>query len=309
MKKIVFFILCVLLLGSVGCSDKSKKPNEDMTEYQVYFLNKEETKIISKSYFIQKGDNISIVRQLFEILQTTPEDPDLKAPISGIFTLIKCYIDGEQLYLNFDEKYKNLSFTTEVLIRAAIVRTLCQIPDIKYVDFQVKGEPLYDSYGIPLGTMTVDQFIDNAGKEINTYEVVSLRLFFANSTGDGLVEVVREVGFNTNISKEKLVVEQLMIGPNNGNTFATIHPDTKLISITVKDGVCYVNFNNGLLTTVGNVTSEVTLYSIVNSLIDLNHINKVYISINGKSNMMFRETINLDTVFERNLEIIKTETE
>ena len=40
---------------------------------------------------------------------------------------------------------------------------------------------------------------------------------------------------------EKLVVEQLISGPANDDTYPTISPDTKLVNITVRDNICYVS--------------------------------------------------------------------
>jgi germination protein M len=53
------------------------------------------------------------------------------------------------------------------------------------------------------------------------------------------------------------------------------------------------------------VTSEVTIYSITNSLIELGGVNQVQIMVEGESNLMYREKISLDTLFERNLELIE----
>ena len=47
------------------------------------------------------------------------------------------------------------------------------------------------------------------------------------------------------------------------------------------------------------------IYSVVNSLVELNNVNKVQITINGE-NIMFRESVSLSTVFERNLNIVTT---
>ena len=59
------------------------------------------------------------------------------------------------------------------------------------------------------------------------------------------------------------------------------------------------------LTQIYNVTSDVTIYSIANSLAELPNVNKVQISINGDSNMNYKENISLSTVFERNLELVE----
>lgn len=140
--------------------------------------------------------------------------------------------------------------------------------------------------------------------KINSYERVKLKLYFADETGTELREITRTVVYNSNISMEKLVVEQLIAGPNSKEVYPTINPETKVNNVTVKDGTCYVNLNENFLTQTYNVSSEVTIYSIVNSLVELANVNKVQISINGETDGTYRETIPFSTVFERNLEVI-----
>ena len=165
-----------------------------------------------------------------------------------------------------------------------------------------------DMAGNPLGIMTADMFVDNEGEQMNSYEKVTIRLYFANETGDGLIPINRELVHNidvSNISMEKLVVEQLIAGPANDESYPTINPDTKLLGVTVKDGICYVNLDSIFLTPVNQVTSDVTIYSITNSLVELSNINKVQISIDGKKDVKFRDKYNLTTIFERNLQLLQ----
>ncbi len=108
---------------------------------------------------------------------------------------------------------------------------------------------------------------------------------------------------------EKLVVEKLIEGPKSENVYPTINPETKIVSVTVKDGTCYVNLSSDFLTQPYNVTSEVTLYSITNSLVELPNINKVMISVNGETNISYREKVSLNQAFERNLDLLGTEEE
>ena len=48
----------------------------------------------------------------------------------------------------------------------------------------------------------------------------------------------------------------------------------------------------------------IPIYSIVNSLAEAAGINRVQISVNGSGNVKFRDSISLDTQFERNLDYI-----
>ena len=52
---------------------------------------------------------------------------------------------------------------------------------------------------------------------------------------------------------------------------------------------------------------EIPIYSIVNSLIRSGSVKKVQISINGDTGVTFRESMNLDRLYEWNEELIEDE--
>ena len=66
-----------------------------------------------------------------------------------------------------------------------------------------------------------------------------------------------------------------------------------------------MDLDNMFLTQIYNVTPEVTIYSITNSLVELPNINKVQISVNGDTSVSYKENMSLSTVFERNLELVE----
>lgn len=299
----IIFLPVILIMGLCACGQQNK--SEQGQTYHIFYENNDETGIYSQGYVTATTDKEALIEELLEQLGTASGKLEYKAPLAGNFSLLSYNIAENQLTLVFDENYKWQSVTTEVLVRAAIVRTLTQIEGIQYVTFQINSEPLTDASGTVVGTMNADMFIDNAGNEINTYEKVKLTLYLANEQGDGLKSVSRSVIYNSNISMERLVVEQLIAGPyGDEKVFPTINPDTKVISVNVKDGICYVDLDNAFLTQIYNVTSDVTIYSITNSLVELSNVNKVQISVNGDTSVNYKENIILSTVFERNLELI-----
>ncbi len=300
-------LLPALLLAITACITACGQKEENVSgkSYEIYYVNNEETCIFSNTYRTETEDSRLLLVELLEMLSAKPEKMEYKAPLAENFELLDYAWDGEKLTLNFDERYKDMDNIKEVLVRAAIVRTLSQISDVKYIAFTVLSEPLMDSSNVAIGTMSADTFIDNAGDEINTYEKVNLRLYFANESGDMLVEEnQRNVVYNSNISLEKLVVEKLVEGPAAEGAYPTVNPMTKIISVTVQDGTCYVNLNNDFLSQPYNVASDVTIYSITNSLVELPNVNRVQISINGETNLSYRENMSLNTVYERNLDIL-----
>jgi len=100
-------------------------------------------------------------------------------------------------------------------------------------------------------------------------------------------------------------MEQLIEGPNRSSSKATIPSTTKLIAVSVVDGICYVNLNDSFQNQNGEVSEEVVLYSIVNSLTELQGVTKVQISINGETKGNVRYTYPLSEMYECNYELIE----
>ncbi|MCM1135075.1 MAG: GerMN domain-containing protein [Clostridium sp.] len=305
LKKAGGCLFLILLTAVFICACGRRQEAQPGKTYSIYYVNNDETAISPYEYATETTDKRELLDELLEQLRTGSEKLKYKAPLSDKYELLDYTVNEDQLTLSFDENYMWQEVTTEVLVRAAIVRTLTQIDGISYVAFQIKSEPLTDAYGMVIGTMNSDMFIDNAGNEINTYEKVKLTLYFADESGSRLKPVSRTVVYNSNISMERLVVEQFIAGPGeNEKAFPTVNPDTKIISVNVKDRICYVDFDNTFLTQIYNVTSDVAIYSLINSLAELSSVSKVQISINGDTNVNYKENIGLSTVFERNLELV-----
>lgn len=306
MKKRAWISILLLMLLLVGCGGKEHK---EETEYLVYNVDKDENKVGSYTIKTEETETKPLLQVLFSALQQKPEKAGDKSAIPTGVELIGFSLHGNQLSLNFSIEYLSMNSIQEVLSRAAIVRTLCQVEEVEFVTFRVEGEPLTNAGGYPVGLMSKDQFVDNAGNEINAYEKAELQLYFADETGSFLEPHTVECVYNSNISLDKLVVEQLIKGPQKGesadNGFATIGHDTQILSVTTQDGVCYVNLSKGFLVRRGNVTPEVAVYSLVNSLVELQGVNRVQLSVEGDDQLNYMESVPLSQSFERNLEIIK----
>ncbi len=295
-----------LLLGLLLCTMFAACGQEEVPEgngYDIFYLNNAETKVESYRYQTQTTDSQALLQELLVQLATVAEKAEYKAPLTIGFELQEATLDGGKCLLTVNNTYKKLSPTTEVLVRAALVRTLTQIPAVKYVAISVEGESLMDHAGAPVGWMKADQFIDNNGNEINTYELARVKLYFAGWDGSHLIAATREKMYLTTTSMERFVVQELINGPSGQieGLYPTINPATEIVNVTTKDGICYVNLSGSFLTAVNNVPIEVSVYSIVNSLIELSNINKVQILVDGQVPASFSQS-----AYERNLDIVDT---
>lgn len=307
LSKIVLALgILLLCLPMLSCNKAGEVEEQGTNTIDIYYINRDENTIRSEPYEIVNDNVIDVIKEVLEQMKRAPKDTKLKASPFSDIAVYSARLEEGKLILDIDAKYKALAPTTEILVRAAIVKTLTQIDGVKFVSLEVDGAPLIDSTGEVVGLLNSDLFIDNAGGQISNNIQTTLQLYFASEDGTRLIPVQRIVEYNTNISLEKLVAEQLIAGPAAGESaYPVINPATKVVSVIVKDGTCYLNLDESFLTQVYSVNSEVTIYAIANSMIALNNVNKVQISVNGKTEITYRESMSLNNAFERNLDLVE----
>ena len=115
----------------------------------------------------------------------------------------------------------------------------------------------------------------------------------------------RTVHYSTNVSMEKLIMEQLIEGTKKSGNMSTLPSGTKIISISVADGVCYINLSDSFKNQNAEVNEEIVLYSIVNSLTELQGVSKVQIAVNGSTEGKVRFTYELSKMYERDFKLLK----
>lgn len=301
MRKVIVVLGCILLLAGLAACGETEP--EDANVYQIYTVNNSETKVESHPYVMQASEEEAMLEELTACLSSRPYKLEYKAPFSMGFDVLSMELSGGKLAIDVSASYQELSATTEVLVRAAIVRTFTQLPFVRYVGITVEGNPLFDNVGDVVGLMSADLFIDNDGNEINTYELTRVKLYFANMEGDKLIGAYREKYYSTSIPLERFVLDELIAGPSGAvdGLYPTINSEVKVLSVMTKDGICYVNLDANFLSLVNNVSTETSIYSIVNSLAELSNVNKVQILVNGEVPASFSSS-----VYERNLDCVTT---
>ena len=303
-KKIMCLLLSLMvLLTFTGCGEREEKKGE----YQIYYLNMDMSKIVAEEYDSTGVEGEALIKELLDKLQSAPDSSKLRQTIPANIIVNSFKLNGAYLYIDFSKEYKQLSPTEEVLIRAAIAKTVLQSEACSLVSFTIDTQPLLTHDGTLVGSMSADSFMENPGKQINSSVEATLTLYFSNKTGTGLVKETRNVHYSTNISMEKLIMEQLIEGPKKSNATATVPSGTKLISVSVVEGVCYVNLSDSFKNQNAEVNEEIVLYSIVNSLTELQGVSKVQISVNGSTDGKLRYTYDLSKMYERDTIYIQEE--
>ncbi len=302
MKKNICMILCLVWsFMMIGCSGDDKG-----TAMNIYYLNPEGYALVQEEYLRKAKDKTAAVEEVLRMLQQPKDIKDFQSTIPSSVKIKKYRLNDQILELTFNEEYMELTKSSEVLLRAAVVQTLVQIPEVKYVSFYVEDEPLKSQSGNAIGMMCAEDFVQNTGSSLKSYQETDLKLYFADKEGTKLtLEKRTQIHYNINTSIEKMVVEQLMKGASSDKRSATIPSTVKLLGVSVKDGICYVNFDSSFLTDGYNQKPEVAIYSIVNSVIANGNVTKVQILVDGSNDVKFKGTVDLSEPLEWKADLIE----
>lgn len=276
--------------------------------FSISYLDKEQTKLVRVSYEpdADVSDTELLVHELIDVLSTDSGDVDLVRPIPEEVKVTQTLLnDDGDLKVYFNDAYLTMDAVKEMLCRLALVQTLTQVDGVDCLEFFVDNEPLLDTKGNEVGEMTADDFVVNPGEQINSIQHATLDLYFSNPSGDGLVLETQKVYYNSNVSLEKLVIEHLIAGPKMSDAIASIPSETALVNVSVADRICYVSLDDGFRAQNYNVQEPIVIYSLVDSLTALPHIDKVQISVNGDTSGVYRESFPLSTIYEEDLSYVR----
>lgn len=297
---LLFFVLGIMMLA--GCR-RGKEP--DIGRCRIYYVDTEETQLVEEYYNLKGSSVEEKIQEVIELLNDIPDTIDCKSVfISGV-EVERWELQETKLNLYFNKRYSKLDKPSEILLRAAAVQSLVQISGVDYICFYVGEKPLTDKDGREIGYMRAEDFVQNTGSSLHSFQTADLRLYYSNQKGDKLSEEEVSVRYNSNMSIEKLIVEQLIKGPSSEDKKAVIPAGTKILSVSVKDNICYVNFDEGFLKIADKVNPKITIYALVNSIIDGGEANQVQILVNGEANITYRETIDLSKPLSRKADLIE----
>lgn len=301
-----FGLLILMSAGVFGCGQEEGTGTTDEIEgTYLCYVNTEEDSLARESYEIQGETADEEVEDVLEEMQKEADSIDYRSAFPDHVSVTDWSLTDGRLDLTFSDSYLRMSKGEEVLLRAALVETLGQIKGVDEVGFFTGEGPLTDSDGQEIGYMSPEDFVQNTGSTLHSYQLQELKLYFAGEKGDCLEPETVSLRYNSSTSIEKLVVEQLIKGPEKEGMLAVIPPETRVLGVSVREHICYVNFDQEFLNGTPGVTPEATVYAIVNSLTESGNVSQVQISVNGESDIQYMNRIDLGKPLTRNPDLVE----
>ncbi len=303
MKRLrIFLTFILLILICPGCGkDVIDEKTDD--KYNVFYLDADGITLVTEKYESNNTNVSKLAQELLDKLYT-PEKEEHLTVFKKNFTVDRISIDEQVIYVYMSESYYDMNDVEEVLVRSALVKTFCQIDGVEYVSFYINEQPFVNDSGNVVGLMSANDYIDDTDESLNSLQWAEMSLYYSDASGQNLVCEQKKVAYSGNISIERAVIENLIDEPDSKDAKSALPKNLKLLGVSTKDGICYVNFDAVFLTAMVDVSADVTVYSIVNSLCEIDNIKQVQILVNGSFEETFMDKYPLTTLFERNLNLV-----
>lgn len=303
MKKILKFLPFLLVLITFSaCKNEGKG-------YTVYFKNADGNRLFSEERIMEDGEDASKAEIVGFLINELTKSPNTEGGMNALpdkTKLLSTKIRGKTAVLDLSRDYYKNRDVDELLARLAIVNTVCAVDGIENVRINIEGKALVSTTtGAEIGLISRNNVATGPqDSEITEKEIVII--YYPDKSAERLVAESREIELHASLSVEKLIISELTKAPENENLVQVIPSDTKVISAETNDGVCFVNLSGDFVSKVESSSSSTTLalYSIVNSLTELDSINSVQILIDGKTGVEFGNYV-LDVPLERNRNLIE----
>jgi germination protein M len=114
-----------------------------------------------------------------------------------------------------------------------------------------------------------------------------IKLYFADKSGKKLIEVDRTIPATLSLARE--TVNQWLLGPSgNLDSYPTVSPSTTLRDININNGVVTLDLSKEFLQPYNNVSPEVVLYGLVDTVSQFSTVQLIKIRVEGQDIKTFR---------------------
>lgn len=298
---VVTVVAVIIIIAVVGL----RNDNRNSYTGDLYFFNETATSIVAESREIKYSDSQDLAEAVIDELRKGPVDSKHLRIIEKKAQLLSLGdLETGNVVVNFSREFVTGDSTKDLHAIYSVVKSLCAIGNIESVKVVVEGKDIATGDGSIIGYLT-DQDINLSTDTYNS-EMREVTLYFPDKESKMLVKETRSIKVNDQQPIAQYIINELIKGPVNESLVQSLSKDTVLLSVETSDNICFVNFKATFLDkNSGNAEKEkLAVYSIVDSLTELDFIDRVQLLMDGKRVDDFGN-INIGSMFGRDESMIQ----
>ena len=225
------------------------------------------------------------LKELFEIYFEGPEQDDLTKPFSNDCSLDNAYRSGDRLELRLTRSAFSPAAFDHTLTYACLARTGLDLDGITAVHIYVKTPGGAKADEITLTESSLLLYDKGLAQE-NT----ELVLYYADENGDFLVPEKRTLPYSDQKNLPDTVLDLLASAPQSAGLRSALPAGARHLDVSVENGLCTVDFNEDFFTNrpADEQSELLAVLSVVNSLCELNGIDRVQLYVAGNEVPVYR---------------------
>jgi len=303
-------IYCLSIDMGANTNYDSNSNNNEMRDVHIVA---EQRAVKNGSTLLKENRKNEYINAVKDELLNVSATSNLYSAVPENVSVISCkYIEADnegKVEVNFSKEYNNLSDGQQLLCNAAVTKTFTELEFVESVRIFVDGTEIKKGNGEAVGEIKSEVVELEPSIEPYKKDSIKVTLYFADDNAMGLCEEERDIEVNEKQSVEMRIVEELIKGPQSENLFSGIPEATKINDIKTENGICYVDLSKEFVSQhMGGSSGEsLTIYSIVNSLTELDYVKQVQFLIDGVKETSLAGHVDFSKTFERDESYINKE--
>ncbi len=268
--------LLALLLLLAGCG------RQTAAECLIYYRTSEDDNAVTAAV---NGEECGLsvqrseISAALELLMANPTDVTLRSPFPAGTKVNGWTLEDGRLTVDFSEQYGKLYGIDLTLADYCVVLTMTQFEGVEEVALTVAGEE------VPGRNQQVFRAEDVLLNGDEAQQVVlDVQLCFPLADGSGLGTEYREVRVGEDETPAEAVLQALCDGPTSKKMAAFLPAELGEVKLSVAEGICTVELDEAWQAAMpeDQRSLELTVYALVNSLAELDTVEKVEVLAAGQ---------------------------
>jgi len=276
MRRLCLLLLTLMLFLCACTAETGEKVHmpEDVVAREVYYAVQDG--VVSGAALRSEtrwlDPDMDPVQALLETILSEPLDPQLRSVIPEGTSLQGWNLHNGKLYVDFSQEYGSLSGVDLSLADYSIAMTMRQMENVHVVTITADGETMRARHTQAISSTDVLSDLYQEGASERT-----VVLYFPAKDGSGLQTELRTIIREEDESLAAAAAKELCRGPVADDLESVFADESELISVELRDRVCYMNLSKDFARTSG----EEELFALVNTMGTLSGVREVQILWEG----------------------------